>query len=64
MVDTSVINVFGKQYKLSDLTPDLRQLVALCTTCSEELQRIDEELTIAATARGAYAVALKKEFTS
>ena len=61
MASEPMIYISGKNFKINDLEPELKKLVSFMTECNEELQRIEEEIMIASTARNAFIASLKEE---
>lgn len=59
--EAKTVTIDGRDYNLSDLSESARnQLVNLRVT-DQEIQRLNQQLAIAQTARTAYANALKQE---
>ncbi|MBT2787216.1 MULTISPECIES: DUF6447 family protein [unclassified Halomonas] len=59
--DPKTVTIDGHEYNLADLSENARnQLVNLRVT-DQEIQRLNQQLAIAQTARTAYANALKQE---
>ena len=61
MAREPMISVSGKNFKINDLTPELKKLVFFMSECNEELHRIEEEIKIASSARNAFVASLKEE---
>ncbi|WP_394425041.1 hypothetical protein [Vreelandella stevensii] len=59
--EAQTVTIDGRDYELADLSENARnQLVNLRVT-DQEIQRLNQQLAIAQTARTAYANALKQE---
>ncbi|MCF7996986.1 MAG: DUF6447 family protein [Chromatiaceae bacterium] len=51
----------GTEYSLADLSDAAKQQLTNLRICDQEIQRLQQQLAIAQTARAAYANALKAE---
>nr|WP_298059758.1 DUF6447 family protein [uncultured Halomonas sp.] len=60
--DTSnTVTIDGREYNLADLSENARNQLLNLRVTDQEVQRLNQQLAIAQTARTAYANALKKE---
>ncbi|MEA3644340.1 MAG: DUF6447 family protein [Lamprobacter sp.] len=55
------LTIDGTEYNPADLTDAAKQQLANLRVCDQEIQRLQQQLGIAQTARAAYANALKAE---
>jgi len=58
------VTLDGKEYDTEEMTEEARNLIASVQFIEQQLQKKRNEVSIAKTARGAYARALKKELGS
>ncbi|MCG5531445.1 DUF6447 family protein [Halorhodospira halochloris] len=58
---SSTVTIDGTEYQLDQLSDNARQQLANLRAADGEIQRIEAQLAIARTARGAYARALQQE---
>jgi hypothetical protein len=61
MADTQTLTIDGTEYRIADLSDAAKQQLMNLRACDQEIQRLQQQLGIAQTARGAYATALKAE---
>ncbi|MCG5495848.1 DUF6447 family protein [Ectothiorhodospira variabilis] len=57
----SMITIDGKQYDVNDLSENAKSQIANLRVTDQEIQRLNQQLAIAQTARAAYARALEAE---
>jgi hypothetical protein len=55
------LTIDGTEYNLADLSDAAKQQLANLRVCDQEIQRLQQQLGIAQTARASYANALKAE---
>ena len=58
---TQTLTIDGTEYNLADLSTAAQQQLTNLRLCDQEIQRLQQQLAIAQTARGAYAQALQGE---
>lgn len=58
---TQTLTIDGIEYSLADLSDAAKQQLANLRVCDQEIQRLQQKLAIAQTARASYANALKVE---
>lgn len=58
---SNTVTIDGREYNLADLSENARNQVLNLRVTDQEVQRLNQQLAIAQTARTAYANALKKE---
>lgn len=61
MAESQTLTIDGTEYKLDELSETARQQAANLRVTDEEIERLQRQLAIAQTARGAYARALSEE---
>ncbi|MBK1618604.1 hypothetical protein CKO42_09170 [Lamprobacter modestohalophilus] len=61
MAESQTLTIDGTEYNPGDLSDAAKQQLANLRVCDQEIQRLQQQLAIAQTARGAYANALKAE---
>ncbi|ASK17932.1 DUF6447 family protein [Vreelandella alkaliphila] len=59
--EAKTVTIDGQEYNLSDLSENARNQLTNLRLTDQEIQRLNQQLAIAQTARAAYANALKKE---
>ncbi|UXZ55073.1 DUF6447 family protein [Halomonas sp. 7T] len=58
---SKTVTIDGREYNLADLSENARNQLLNLRVTDQEVQRLNQQLAIAQTARTAYANALKKE---
>ena len=64
MTEQQNLTIDGTDYPVADLSEAAQQQVTNLRICDQEIQRLQQQLAIAQTARGAYANALQGELPS
>jgi len=59
--DPGTITIDGRQYDLKDLSDNAKAQIGNLRVTDQEIQRLNQQLAIAQTARAAYARALQSE---
>ncbi len=59
--ESNTVTIDGLEYNLADLSENARNQLLNLRVTDQEVQRLNQQLAIAQTARTAYANALKKE---
>lgn len=59
--ESKTVTIDGREYNFEDLSENARNQLLNLRVTDQEIQRLNQQLAIAQTARTAYANALKKE---